>query len=75
MNEHPSPEYLCVFRTKQGERRALLNLEPSSGNGLLPLFDVQSNDPGKPLGQHLREAIAMIEEVWPRTGEFLLDIS
>ena len=75
MNEHPSPEYLCVFRTKEGERRALLNLEPSTDSGLLPLFDVQSSDPGKQLGQHLRDAVAMIEEVWPKTAEFLLDIS
>lgn len=75
MNEQPIPQYLCVFRTKEGERRALLNLESSTDSGLLPLFDVQSNDSGKPLAQHLREAVGMIKEVWPGGAEFLLDIS
>ena len=75
MDEQPSPQYLCVFRTKEGERRALLNLESSTDSGLVPLFDVQSNDSGKPLGQHLREAVEMIKEVWPSSAEFLLDIS
>ena len=75
MGELRSPEYLCVFRTKEGERRALLNLEPSYHRGLLALFDIQSNERGQSLGQHLRESVALIAEVWPSGAEFLLDIS
>ncbi len=75
MDEQRSPMYLCVFRTKEGERRALLNLEPPERDALLPLFDVQRNEPGKPLQQHLRESVALIRDVWPTGAEFLLDIS
>jgi hypothetical protein len=64
-----------VLRTKNGERRALLNLDSSIRDALLPLFDVQLNDDKTPLGRHLLEAVGLIREVWPATAEFLLDFS
>lgn len=44
MEEQQTPMYLSVLRTKEGERRALLNLEPQDREALLPLFDVQRNE-------------------------------
>jgi hypothetical protein len=75
MEEHGSQMYLSVLRIKEGERRALLNLDPLDRKALLPLFDVQPNQRGKPLYQHLVESVALIREVWPTSAEFLLDIS
>lgn len=75
MDEQRLPIYLCVFRTKEGERRALLNLEPPERDALLPLFDVQRNESTKLLRQHLSESVALIREVWPAGVEFLMDIS
>ena len=75
MDEQQSPMYLSVLRTKEGERRALLNLESQDRESLLPLFDIQRSERGKPLNRHLGESVALIREVWPTGVEFLLDIS
>lgn len=67
--------YMPVIRVKEGERRALANLEPQTSAGLLPLFDVQRNDEKKSLHEHIRDSVDVIRQVWSTHGEFLVDIS
>jgi hypothetical protein len=75
MNSVLRPAYMPVLRTRDGERQALLGLEPTDRAELLPLFDVQAPDPDVSVDEQLRLAIEFVREAWPAHQEFLLDIS
>jgi hypothetical protein len=70
-----TPMYMPVIRVKEGERRALANLEPQTLRGLVPLFDVQRNDEKTSLHEHVRDSVDVIRQIWSANGEFLVDIS
>ena len=67
--------YMPVIRVKEGERRALANLESQTLLSLLPLFDVQRNDEKKLLHEHIRDSVDVIRQIWSAKDEFLVDIS
>ena len=69
------PVYMPVLRTKNGEKQALLNLEPKDKARLLPLFDVQAPESGAPVDDQLDIAVEFVCEAWATKQEFLLDIS
>lgn len=75
MNISVPPAYMAVLRTKDGERQALVNMEPSDKAGLLPLFDVQAPDSGGSVDDQLRLAVEFVREAWSAGQEFLVDIS
>jgi len=67
--------YLVALRAKPGERNALLNIERSARESIVPLFEISRNTPKKSVQEHFHAAVELIRQAWFSDGEFLLDIS